>query len=71
MTTTTTLRITGMHCASCGLLVDDELEDIDGVDRATTDARRGVAVVTYDPARVAVSQLLAAVTAAGYVATPD
>ena len=29
MTTTTTLRITGMHCASCGLLVDDELEDIE------------------------------------------
>lgn len=70
MTTTTTLTITGMHCASCGLLVDDELEDIDGVHRAVTDARRGIAVVTYDPDRVDIDQLLAAVTDAGYSATP-
>lgn len=69
MTLTCTLTITGMHCASCGLLIDEELEDLDGVRRATTNTRRGTATIDYDPALVSTDQLLAAVTAAGYSAT--
>ena len=70
MTRTCTLTITGMHCASCGILVDEELETLDGVTRSTTDARRGVATVEFDPDRITVNHLVAAVAAAGYTATP-
>ncbi|MET9835538.1 heavy-metal-associated domain-containing protein [Streptomyces sp. NPDC006385] len=31
------LHIEGMHCTSCGLLIDDELEDIPGVRSSRTD----------------------------------
>ncbi len=42
-------RITGMHCASCGLLVDDTLEDIPGIASSSTDARSGSAVIDLEP----------------------
>ncbi|MFP5377090.1 MAG: heavy-metal-associated domain-containing protein [Acidimicrobiia bacterium] len=28
---TTELRVDGMHCASCGMLIDDAVEDLPGV----------------------------------------
>jgi len=53
----TVLLIEGMHCAGCGLLIDDELEDVAGVRSASTDVRKGRSVVrleetstTVDPA---------------------
>lgn len=70
MTQIRALTIAGMHCASCGILVDEELEALDGVIRSTTDTRRGIATVEFDPDRVAIDQLVAAVSAAGYAATP-
>ncbi len=65
---TVTVAVTGMHCASCGLLVDDCLEDVDGVVTSTTDVRSGrcVAVVGGEVTDEAV---LAAVAEAGYAGT--
>ncbi|MGA5215237.1 cation transporter [Streptomyces cinereoruber] len=61
-----TLLIEGMHCTSCGLLIDDELEDVDGVRAATTDVRTGRSVVRLDEgADVDSAVLVAAVEAAG------
>ncbi len=69
--TTYTFTVTGMHCASCGILIDETLEDeVPGVQRAETSVRRGRTVVTADdgadPAAIA-----AAITAAGYPAALD
>ncbi len=62
-------RITGMHCASCGLLVDDALEDLPGVVSSTTDVRAGSAEVTVDPgAAVADDAIVATITGLGYQA---
>jgi copper chaperone CopZ len=65
---TVTLEIVGMHCASCGLLVDDCMEDVDGVVSSRTDLRskKCTAVVAED---VSDDVLLAAVVEAGYTAT--
>jgi copper chaperone CopZ len=65
---TVTLEIIGMHCASCGLLVDDCMEDVDGVVSSRTDLRskKCTAVVAED---VSDDVLLAAVVEAGYTAT--
>lgn len=67
-TRTITVEITGMHCASCGILVDDCLEDVDGVVTAQTSTRTGrcVAVVADF---VSDDAVLAAVGEAGYAGT--
>ena len=65
------LKVTGMHCASCGLLVDDALEDLPGVVRATTDSRAGRSTVQVDLDTTSVDEMLAAIESAGYGATPE
>ena len=66
---TLTFAVTGMHCASCGMLVDDAVEDLDGVQRCETDSRRGRAVVRVDAATASVGAITAAIADAGYTAT--
>ncbi|MCX5418037.1 heavy-metal-associated domain-containing protein [Streptomyces sp. NBC_00059] len=64
------LKVDGMHCASCGLLVDDELEDVPGVRSARTDVRKGRSTVHLtDEGSTDPSTLIAAVERAGYQAT--
>ncbi|MGH8887734.1 MAG: cation transporter [Egibacteraceae bacterium] len=64
------LEVTGMHCASCGLLIDDALEDLPGVLEAVTHVRRGRTEVRFDPSLTSVAELLDAVRAVGYEARP-
>ncbi|MCX5009470.1 cation transporter [Streptomyces sp. NBC_00555] len=60
------LLIDGMHCTSCGLLIEDELEDLPGVRSAATDVRAGRSVVRLeDGADIDTAALVAAVEAAG------
>lgn len=63
---TTTLRVTGMHCSSCSMLVTMNLEDVPGVASATCDHVTGRTSVEYDPAVATISDLVKAVEAAGY-----
>lgn len=65
---TVTMTVEGMHCASCGLLIDDALEDLPGVESAQTRMKEGVTTVRVDPDRCGPDQLVAAVTEAGYTA---
>lgn len=64
-------KVSGMHCASCGLLIDEALEDLPGVARSTTDPRAGRAVVQVDLNTTSVDEILAAISATGYEATPE
>lgn len=63
------LTVEGMHCNNCGLLIDETVEDLDGVARCATDTRRGTTRVTFDPSRVTIADIVAAVGDAGYTAT--
>ena len=67
--TTHRLQVSGMHCASCPLLIDDFLLDVPGVQSARTDLKSGVASVETG-SEVTVEQLLQAVQQAGYSAEP-
>ena len=70
--TTRRYRITGMHCPSCGLLVDDTLEDIPGIESSSTDVRGGQVVIDIRPgALVNDDTILTAITGLGYKAHPD
>ncbi|WP_256363269.1 cation transporter [Streptomyces sp. TRM70350] len=66
------LLVEGMHCSSCGLLIDDELEDIPGVRFAATDVKTGRTTVRLEEgAHVDTAALVAAVQQAGdYTARP-
>lgn len=58
--------VEGMHCASCGVLIDETLEDLDGVGRAQTSVRAGRTTVEWDPARCTPDAVIAAIVALGY-----
>lgn len=69
MTTRLEFAVTGMHCNSCGLLIDDEIEELPGVIASTTMLRTERTVVELTeplPAEV----VIAAIAEAGYTATP-
>lgn len=61
-----TIPLRGMSCASCVRNVERALNDVPGVWSVTVDAAGGSASVTYDPVVLEVSDLAAAVSAAGH-----
>jgi P-type Cu+ transporter len=65
-----TLDIGGMTCASCVGRVEKALRRIDGVAAAQVNLATEAATVHFDPAQVGLEELTAAVTRAGYTATP-
>src|SRR3954464_2568811 len=65
-----TLDIGGMTCASCVGRVEKALNRVDGVTTAEVNLATEAATVRFDPARVGLAELTAAVTRAGYTATP-
>jgi len=52
-----TLKIDGMHCTSCSLSIDGELEDTNGVISATTSYAKSETKVIYDPKKVTVDEI--------------
>lgn len=63
------LDISGMHCASCSLLIKKSLESKPGVLEANINYSTGKAVVKYDPGLSKVDDLTSAISSAGYSAT--
>lgn len=64
------LKVAGMTCANCQRHVGEALRAVPGVASAQVDLLFHRAVVSYDPARASVDDLVAAVRAAGYDAAP-
>ncbi len=62
------LKVDGMHCASCALLIEEELEELDGVTEAKASFRRQRARVVLDDARV-VPAILEKIGELGYRAS--
>lgn len=65
---TVVLQIEGMTCGGCTLATRKVLERLDGVSKANVGYERKRAVVTYDPAKVTVAQMIAAVATLKYTA---
>lgn len=63
---TMAFAVSGTHCASCGLLIDDAVEELEGVQRCQTDSRRGRTVVVADPTATTADDIVAAIAGAGY-----
>lgn len=68
--TTHTFAVEGMHCGSCGLLIDDVLADLPGVTDSDTSVKTGRSVVQLDTAQTTPDEVVAVIAEAGYRATP-
>lgn len=64
--TTTHLKTTGLHCASCSMLVDMTLDELDGVSSSKTDHATGDTVVSFDAEKVDLDTILGAIRSVGY-----
>lgn len=69
--TKTKLKISGMHCGSCALSIDDSLEEIDGVKASSTSFARGRTKLEYDEDRVDLPTIHAAIADLGYQTSSD
>jgi copper chaperone len=64
--TTVRLRTTGMHCQSCSMLVQMNVEDLPGIEAVSSDFRTGMTEVTFDPDAVSRDKIVETIVAAGY-----
>ena len=62
--TTKTLNIKGMHCVSCSMLIEGELEDL-GIEAKANYAKQ-TAQVTYDEKKISLEKIHQAIKKAGY-----
>lgn len=63
---TIVLAISGMHCASCGMLIDEAVEDLPGVRHSRTDMKAERTTVELDDSAVGPAEVVAAIEAEGY-----
>ncbi len=62
------LDIKGMHCSSCAMNIDFDLEDIEGVKSAKTSYAKQFTEVEFDEEKVKPDQILKQVKETGYSA---
>ena len=62
-----TLKIDGMHCTSCAMNIDGELEDL-GVKNVNTNYAKGETDVEYDE-KITLQQIQEAILKLGYKST--
>lgn len=58
-----------MHCTSCALTIDMDLEDLDGVKEVKTSYAKMETEIEFDPKKVNEEKLLETIKKAGYTAT--
>ena len=69
-TQTLTWQVSGMHCSSCSILIDEAVEDLAGVTTSSTSLKKKRTTVSFNPEHCTADQIAAAITEAGYQATP-
>lgn len=68
MMSTITIKISGMHCPSCSMLLEMGLGELPGVDSARVHHAAGVATVCFDPADIDLERIIEEIRSAGYEA---
>lgn len=60
------LTIQGMHCTSCAMNIDGELEDLDGVVEASTNYAKSVSQITFNSDIISVDKIQSTIKELGY-----
>lgn len=61
-------KITDMHCSSCALTIDMDLEDLEGVKQARTSYAKAETEVEFDPKKLDNRKILETIKNTGYTA---
>ncbi|MBI2195953.1 MAG: heavy-metal-associated domain-containing protein [Candidatus Levybacteria bacterium] len=61
-------KIDGMHCTSCAMNIDFDLEDLDGVKGARTNYAKQESEVEFDEDKVTPEKILSTIKKTGYKA---
>ncbi len=59
-------KVKGMHCASCAMSIDEELEELAGVGEAKTSYRKEITEVTFDESQTDLEAIEGAIRKLGY-----
>lgn len=62
------LKIEGMHCTSCALNIDMDLEDLGGIKTANTSYAKQETEVEFDPRETSLEQIIETIKKTGYSA---
>lgn len=62
------LSISGMHCTSCAMNIDGELEDTDGVKQSNTNYAKQLTEVEFDPNKIKEQKIIEIINQVGYEA---
>lgn len=55
------LKINGMHCTSCAMNIDFELEDTEGVKEVKTSYVKQITEVSFDPEKVSIENMVSVI----------
>lgn len=61
-------KIDGMHCSSCSILIDGDLEDLAGISRSNTNYAKGQCEVEFDKENINEKIILETIKKTGYSA---
>lgn len=64
-------KIKGMHCVSCAMNIDGELEDLNGVIEAKTNYAKSSTTVIYDEQKIKPAELKKVIENLSYEVTND
>lgn len=62
-------KIEGMHCTSCAINIDGELEEMDGIKSSSTSYAKQETEVEYDEEKISDKKIIEAIKKAGYKAS--
>ncbi len=62
-------KISGMHCTSCAMNIDGELEDTDGIKQANTNYAKAQTEVEFDSDKISEDKIISLIKKTGYTAS--
>ncbi len=63
-------KIIGMHCSSCAMTIDMDLEDLEGVSKSHTSYAKHETEAELDPEKVKDALVVETIKKSGYEAVP-
>lgn len=60
-----TIKVEGMHCKSCEMLLSDSIGEIEGIQKVSADSKKGIVNIEYTQEK-AVEETKKAITKEGY-----
>lgn len=63
-------KIEGMHCSSCSLSIDMDIEDLEGVKESKTNYAKSETEVEFDKDKITPQMIMELIKKTGYTAIP-